>query len=73
MSRFEKSSHVIWHCQYHVVWVSIYRILAGALTNEVYRYIQICCGRLAFEILELNVQPDHVHLLKDRYHRFLET
>ena len=21
MSRFERSSHVIWHCQYHLVWV----------------------------------------------------
>ncbi|MFP1787740.1 IS200/IS605 family transposase, partial [Lonsdalea quercina] len=20
MSRFEKASHVLWHCQYHIVW-----------------------------------------------------
>ena len=21
MSRFQKLSHVIWHCQYHIVWI----------------------------------------------------
>ena len=37
MSRFEKLSHVIWHCQYHIVWVPKYRyrILTGANANEV--------------------------------------
>ena len=66
MSRFEKLSHVIWHCQYHIVWVPKYRcrILIGAVANEVYRCIQIYCGRQGFEIVELNVQPDHIHLLE---------
>ena len=65
MSRFEKLSHVLWHCQYHIVWVPKYRyrILTGSVGNEVYRCIQIYCGRLGCEIVELNVQPDHVHLL----------
>jgi hypothetical protein len=25
MSRFKRASHVIWHCQYHIVWVPKYR------------------------------------------------
>ena len=25
MSRFARASHVIWHCQYHLVWVPKYR------------------------------------------------
>ena len=25
MSRFRKLSHVVWHCQYHIVWVPKYR------------------------------------------------
>jgi putative transposase len=25
MSRFEKLTHVFWHCQYHIVWVPEYR------------------------------------------------
>ena len=33
MSRFEKLSHVIWHCQYHIVWLPKYRyrVLRGSL------------------------------------------
>ncbi|TXK92722.1 hypothetical protein BMR11_18190 [Methylococcaceae bacterium CS5] len=25
MSRFRKLSHVVWHCEYHIVWVPKYR------------------------------------------------
>ncbi len=25
MSRFQKLTHVLWHCQYHMVWVPTYR------------------------------------------------
>lgn len=37
MSRFQKLSHVIWHCQYHNVWVPKYRhrILTGEVGREV--------------------------------------
>ncbi|WP_419631652.1 transposase, partial [Thiolapillus sp.] len=31
MSCFEKLTHVLWHCQYHIVWVPKYRyrVLTG--------------------------------------------
>ena len=65
MSRFRKTSHVIWHCQYHIVWVPKYRfrVLSGPVARGVYECIQVFCGRLGSEVIELNVQPDHVHLL----------
>ncbi len=65
MSRFEKLSHVLWHCQYHVVWVPKYRyrILTGAVGKAVSECIQIYSKRLSCQVIELNVQPDHVHLL----------
>ena len=65
MSRFERLSHVIWHCQYHIVWVPKYRlrILTGEVGREVFHCIQAYGGRLGCTIVELNVQPDHVHLL----------
>ena len=65
MSRFKKLSHVIWHCQYHIVWVPKYRyrVLKGVLAEEVFNCIQVFSGQLGCEVVELNVQPDHVHLL----------
>ena len=65
MSRFRKLSHAIWHCQYHLVWVPKYRyrVLEGMVGREVHNCIQVFCGRLGCEVVELNVQPDHVHLI----------
>ena len=65
MSRFEKLTHVLWHCQYHIVWVPKYRyrVLTGPVGQEAYNSIQVFCGQLNCRIIELNVQADHVHLL----------
>ena len=42
MSRFRRLSHTIWHCQYHIVWVSKYRfrMLTGRIGDEVNRCIR---------------------------------
>jgi putative transposase len=65
MSRFEKLTHVIWHCQYHIVWVPKYRfwVLQGAIGQEVHNCVHVYSSRLGCKIVELNVQADHVHLL----------
>ena len=65
MSRFRKFSHTIWHCQYHIVWVPKYRfrILTGSVGEEVERCIRAFSEQQQAEIVELNIQFDHVHLL----------
>ena len=65
MSRFEKLTHVLWHYQYHIVWVPKYRyrVLTGDVAREVHNCIQVYSSRLGCRVIELNVQPDHVHLL----------
>lgn len=65
MSRFKKSSHVIWYCQYHLVWTPKcrFRILKDKVGREVCVHLRILCEQLKVEIIELNVQIDHVHLL----------
>ena len=65
MSRFSKLSHVIWHCQYHIIWVPKYRyrVLSGKVGFEVTKSVRVYSERLGCEVVELNAQPDHVHLL----------
>ena len=65
MSRFRKLSHTLWHCQYHIVWVPKYRfrILTGKVATEVERCIRAFSEQKKCEVVELNVQMDHVHLL----------
>jgi len=63
MSRFRKLSHTIWHCHYHIVWVPKYRyrILTGRVSEEVGRCIHAFTEHQKGEVVELNVQLDHVH------------
>ena len=65
MSRFKKLSHSIWHCQYHVVWIPKYRykVLRGAVGREVDHCIRAFTEQQHSEVIELNVQVDHVHLV----------
>lgn len=65
MSRFRKLSHTLWHCQYHIVWVPKYRfrIMSGRVGTEVANCIRAFAEQMKSEIVELNVQADHIHLL----------
>ena len=65
MSRFYKIAHVLWHCQYHLVWVPKYRykILEGEMKHELIRCNRLFCEQKHCEVQELNVQADHVHMI----------
>jgi len=38
-------------------------VLKGPVAEEVFTCIQVFCGQLGCEVVEVNVQHDHVHLL----------
>ena len=65
MSRFRRLSHTIWCCQYHIIWCPKYRfrVLTGRVGDEVVRCIRTFAEQQKTEVIELNVQHDHVHLL----------
>ena len=65
MSRFHKLSHVLWHCQYHLVWVPKYRyrVLHDDVGQEVNNCINMFSSQKGCEIVELNVQIDHIHMI----------
>ena len=70
MAKYRKASHVVYKCDYHIVWVPKYRfrILKGAIKELVEQDIRMLCDRTAERwkgciVEELNVQDDHVHVL----------
>jgi len=65
MSRFKRLSHTIWHCEYHIVWTPKYRyrVIQGKVKEEVESCIREQSRQLGCEVVELNVQVDHVHAL----------
>lgn len=64
MSKYRKLSHVIYRCEYHIVFVPKYRyrVLTGAIAELVERDIRALSEWRSVEVLELSVQADHVHL-----------
>ena len=65
MSRFKKLSHVIYECKYDLVWCPKYRyrVLSGPVKEEVEDTLRSLCEWKKVEILEMNVQADHVHMV----------
>ena len=64
--RFKRLSHSLYECKYHIVFCPKYRyrILKDELGEYVRQLIeQLCRQKEQVEVLELNVQPDHVHLI----------
>jgi len=65
MSRYKRMSQTIWFCEYHIVWCPKYRfrILDGKIKEEVEHAIRAQTQQMGCEVVEMNVQRDHVHLV----------
>ena len=61
-----KSNHnVVYSCKYHIVWCPKYRrrVLVGEVEDMLKALIRQICLQFDFELIELEVMPDHVHML----------
>ena len=65
MSKYKKLSHVVYKCDYHIVWVPKYRsrILEGILKEMMEKDIRVISEQKEAEIEEMNVQKEHIHIV----------
>lgn len=65
MVKWKKQAHCVYQCKYHVVWCPKYRyrVLTGDVGATMEEALRSLCEWKKIEVLELNVQPDHVHLV----------
>lgn len=65
MSKYKNLSHVVYECDYHIVWVPKYqfRVLKDAVKEMVDKDIRMLCEWKGCEVEELNVREDHAHLM----------
>ena len=65
MKKYWNGAHTKHRHMYHIVWLPKYRrkVLIGKVKNRIEELLQECADVNGWEIQELNVQPDHVHLL----------
>ncbi len=64
-SKYRKLSHVVYKCDYHIVWTPKYRyrVLFGEVKSLVENDMRMLCEWKGVEIMELNVQIDHIHVV----------
>lgn len=63
--KYNSNKNVIYSCKYHVVWCSKYRrkVLEGPIADRLKEIVRGICEEYRFSLLEMEVLPDHVHLL----------
>ena len=63
--KYKKLSHVVYKCDYHIVWTPKYRfrVLFGEVKVLVENDIRVLCEWKGVDVIELNVRIDHVHIV----------
>lgn len=67
MKNYKSNNNVVYSCKYHVVWCPKYRrkVLVGSIETRLKELIQETCSTINVEIIEMELMPDHVHLLME--------
>ena len=65
MKKYKSNNNVVFSCKYHVIWCPKYRrsVLQDGVDVRLKEIIRNVAHERKSEILELEVMPDHVHLL----------
>ena len=62
---YKSNGHILYSCKYHVVFCPKYRrkVLVDGIDTRLKEIIQQVADDLECEIIELEIMPDHVHIL----------
>ena len=64
-SEYKSNNNIVYSCKYHVVWCPKYRrqILVRNIETVFKDIVATVCDQYNIELIEMEVMPDHVHLL----------
>jgi putative transposase len=67
MNKFKSNNNIVYSCKYHVIWCPKYRrkVLIHGVDVRLKEIIEAVCDEFGSELIELEVMPEHVHLLVD--------
>ena len=62
---YKSNNNIVYSCKYHVVWCPKYRrkVLVGTIAERLKELIIQRCSVMNVDIIEMEIMPDHVHLL----------
>lgn len=69
---YKSNNNVVYSCKHHVVWCPKYRrkVLVDGVDVRLKEICREVASELSFEIMEMEVMPDHVHMLVEVDPRF---
>ena len=64
---YKSNNNVVYSCKYHVVWCPKYRrkVLTGGVDARLKELLLEYAANLSVDILEMEIMPDHVHILME--------
>jgi|SRR5665811_868086 len=64
MQNYRKSSHSLYDCKYHIVWITKYRkpILSGMIADRVREILRQICKEHDVEIIKGHISKNHIHM-----------
>lgn len=65
MNEYRSNNNVVYSCKYHVIWCPKYRrkVLEPPIDARLKQIIAGVCEETGSEVVEMEIMPDHVHLL----------
>ena len=62
---YKSNNNIVYSCKYHIVWCPKYRrkILVGNVEARLRELIVESCINMNVDIIEMEIMPDHVHIL----------
>jgi putative transposase len=69
---FKSSANIVYSCKYHIVWCPKYRrkVLVDLVATRLEEIIRSTAAEKGVEIIEMEIIPDHVHLLCEVYPQY---
>ena len=69
---YNTSEHLVYSCQYHVIFCPKYRkrMLVGDIEKRLKEILNEVANEFDFKIIEMEIMPDHVHMIVDCNPRF---
>ncbi|MCT4584616.1 MAG: IS200/IS605 family transposase [Peptostreptococcaceae bacterium] len=66
-NKYKSNKNIVYSCKYHIVWCPKYRrkVLVDEVAKSLKELIVEICNINQAELIELEIMPDHVHLLVD--------
>lgn len=63
--KYKSNNNVVYSCKYNVVWCPKYRrkVLVDGVDARLKELIDEICHELRIDVIEMEIMPDHVHLL----------